>query len=157
MLKPGYIYQGLLHAAHLRVQVYAPRVAELLRNSKVKLRNTCKMLYWFNHPTIIPHHHIHLVEYSTGISSAHPGQTRFLAAVLLNLEWPVIAHTAVKHTELVIDAQRLERMPRSKVDLEFGYKCEQMYMSHAVELEHKYGNLTSLEFYARVQLYCPSA
>ena len=157
MKKPGYVYQGLLQAAHPRVQVYASKVAELMRNSEFKLRNTCKMLYWFNHPTLVPQHPIHIVEYSTGITSAHPGQSRFLAAALMNLKWPVIAYTAVKRTELVVDAQRLERMPKPKVDPEFGRGCEQMYMSYAVELEHRYNNSTSLEFYARVQLYCPSA
>jgi hypothetical protein len=150
-MQQSYIFKGILNTHNTSVQNYARTCAELMRNStRFKLRHTCKMLYWLEHPTVELVYPIVISELAQGQLGVHPGQSRFLAAVLLNRTWPAVVCTAHKHTDVVVQAHTVNKLPRYTADRKFGRDCEQVYMSRAIELEQVYSNLTSLEFYTRV-------
>jgi hypothetical protein len=151
MKKPGYIYQGILNTHNASVQNYAQTCAELMRNNTdFKLRYTCNMLYWLENPSVELVYPIVIVEHHKGISGVHPGQSRFLAAVLLNRTWPAVVTTVSKHSDILVDKTRILKYPRNHKLASYDSSIERAYMSQSLELEQELGMLSPIEFYSKI-------
>ena len=163
MQQPLKTIRGTLNTQDPSVQEYAHTLAQRIRRSEQHtLRSTAKMLYWLDHPTVQLVHPIEIMEHRLGISSVHPGRTRFLAAVLLNRSYPCVVHTSNERSSIVINTTRLRRLYKpNKAQFmldRFEQKLEDAYMARAQVLEQEYAGLNAYDFYSRVLgVYCPSA
>ena len=145
-----YIFKGILNTHSVSVQDYAQTCAELMRTSRFKLRYTCNMLYWLEHPTVRLVYPIVIAEHHKGISGVHPGQSRFLAAVLLNRTWPAVVTTVNLHSDIVLDKTRTRAYPRNHRLSGYDNSIDRVYMSRALELEQELGMLSPFEFYSKI-------
>lgn len=143
-------YKGTLKAQHPSVQLYAVELAHLLRKqSDFKLYYTCKMLYWFNLNSV-PMYPMILTQYGTQITCAHPGQTRFLAAVLMGVNWPARVCTHADATEVLIKPKRCTAHKSEHRVKDYGLKVRTEYMHTAQLLELEFAHCDALEFYTSV-------
>jgi hypothetical protein len=144
-------YKGLLNTHSTLLEHYCKnRLAELMRTSKDRVYYTAKMIYWLSNPTVELEYPIVITQHPHGISSAHPGQSRLLAAYIQQRAQPIRLNTVYVRSELIVDAQCIDSYSAHSATVHNFQAQLKHYKRTAAEFERQWGRLTAWEFYSCV-------
>jgi hypothetical protein len=145
-------FKGTLNTQQPCVEYYAQQhlSAILRKHSDFKLYYTCKMLDWFSNPQVELVHPMIITEHNGIVTSAHPGQTRFLAACIMGVNWPARVRTNCDHTLLLNDASKTKKYTADQTIKHYVDNVKAQHMHTAVMLENKYAHCDAWQFYHSV-------
>ena len=146
-----YTLKGTLNTQDPSVRAYALVLASRLRTKPMRQRITAKMLYWLENPGVELMYPIVVTQHHKGITGVHPGQTRFLAAVLLNRSWPCVLRTVCSSTSVLLNPIACNELASTAQQIDEFDRCIRThYEPRAQVLERKYPKLQAIDFYAEI-------